>query len=96
MPHRWLPLGAIGLSVVLWSAAYVVSGWALETGSPAVLSVGRFAIALLVLVPLAARRPAFLRTLRQPRTILLGLTGVTLYSSLANIGLLSRPPAPPR
>ena len=45
-----MPLGAIGLSVVLWSAAYVISGWALETGSPAVLSVGRFAIALIVLV----------------------------------------------
>ena len=87
-----MPLGAIGLSVLLWSAAYVVSGWALETGSPAVLSVGRFAIALLVLVPLAARRPGFLRTLRQPRTILLGLTGVTLYYSLANIGLLFTTP----
>ena len=87
-----MPLGAIGLSVLLWSAAYVVSGWALETGSPAVLSVGRFAIALLVLVPLAARRPGFVRTLRQPRTVLLGLTGVTLYYSLANIGLLFTTP----
>jgi drug/metabolite transporter (DMT)-like permease len=89
---RWLPLGAIGLSVLLWSAAYVVSGWALETGSPAVLSVGRFAIALLVLVPLAARRPRFLTTLRRPRTIVLGLTGVSLYYSLANIGLLFTTP----
>ncbi|SFS14995.1 EamA domain-containing membrane protein RarD [Microbacterium sp. cf046] len=92
MTHRWLPLGAIGLSVVLWSAAYVGSSWALETGSPAVLSVSRFAIALIVLIPLAARRPAFLRTLREPRTILLGLTGVTLYYSLANIGLLFTTP----
>jgi drug/metabolite transporter (DMT)-like permease len=87
-----MPLAAIGSSVLLWSAAYVVSGWALETGSPAVLSVARFAIALVVLVPLAARRPAFMRTLRQPRTILLGLTGVTLYYSLANIGLLFATP----
>lgn len=87
-----MPLAAIGLSVVLWSAAYVISSWALETGSPAVLSVARFAIALLVLVPLAARRPQFLRTLRAPRTILLGLTGVTLYYSLANIGLLFTTP----
>ncbi|MET0813376.1 MAG: DMT family transporter [Microbacterium sp.] len=92
MSQRWLPLAAIGLSVVLWSAAYVVSGWALETGSPAVLSVGRFAIALVVLVPLAARRPSFVRTLRQPRTIVLGLTGVSLYYSLANIGLLFTTP----
>ena len=92
MSHRWLPLAAIGLSVVLWSAAYVISGWALETGSPAVLSVGRFAIALIVLVPLAARRPGFLRTLRKPRTVVLGLTGVSLYYSLANIGLLFTTP----
>jgi drug/metabolite transporter (DMT)-like permease len=90
--HRWLPLSAIGLSVLLWSAAYVVSGWALESMSPAVLSVGRFAIALVVLVPLSARRPGFVRTLREPRTILLGLTGVTLYYSFANIGLLFTTP----
>ncbi|WP_439592789.1 DMT family transporter [Microbacterium sp.] len=92
MSQRWLPLAAIGLSVLLWSAAYVVSGWALETGSPAVLSVGRFAIALVVLVPLAARRPGFLRAIGQPRTIVLGLTGVSLYYSLANIGLLFTTP----
>lgn len=92
MSNRWLPLGAIGLSVVLWSAAYVVSDWALETGSPAVLSVGRFAIALVVLIPLAARRPGLWRTIRQPRSIVLGLTGVTLYYSLANIGLLFTTP----
>lgn len=92
MSRRWLPLAAVGLSVLLWSAAYVVSGWALETASPAVLSVGRFALALLVLVPLAARRPGFLRTLREPRSLLLGLTGVTLYYSFANIGLLFTTP----
>jgi drug/metabolite transporter (DMT)-like permease len=89
---RWLPLGAIGVSVVLWSAAYVMSGWALETGSPAVLSVSRFAIALVVLVPIAAGRPLFARTLRDSRTVLLGLTGVTLYYSFANIGLLFTTP----
>lgn len=92
MSKRWLPLAAIGISVVLWSIAYVFSGWALQTGSPAVLSVARFAIALVVLVPLAARRPQFVRTLKQPRTVLLGLTGVTLYYSFANIGLLFTTP----
>ena len=33
-----------------------------------------------------------MRTLREPRTILLGLTGVTLYYSFANIGLLFTTP----
>lgn len=92
MSNRWLPLAAIGASVVLWSVAYTLSEWALETGSPAALSVGRFAIALLVLVPLSWRRPHFLRTLREPRTVVLGLTGVALYYSLANIGLLFTTP----
>ncbi|GAA1997958.1 DMT family transporter [Microbacterium pumilum] len=77
---------------MLWSAAYVLSGWALETASPAVVSISRFAIALIVLIPLAIRRPRFVRTLREPRTILLGLTGVTLYYSFANIGLLFTTP----
>lgn len=85
---RWLPLAAIGVSVILWSFAYVLSAWALDSGSAAMLSVGRFVLALLVLVPLAARRRGFLRALRDPRTIVLGLTGVTLYYALANIGLL--------
>ncbi|MCK6067148.1 MULTISPECIES: DMT family transporter [Microbacterium] len=92
MAARGWPIAAIGASVILWSFAYVLSGWALETGSPAVLSVSRFGLALVVLIPLAVRRPAFVRTLRQPRTILLGLTGVTLYYSLANIGLLFTTP----
>lgn len=98
MSNRWLPLAAIGISIVLWSVAYVLSGWALVTGSPAALSVARFAIALLVLVPLSlvrrrGRAPASLwRTLRQPRTIVLGLAGVALYYSLANIGLLFTTP----
>jgi drug/metabolite transporter (DMT)-like permease len=82
-----LPLLAVGASVVLWSVAYVFSGWALETGSAAVLSIGRFLLALVVLVPIALRRPAFRGALRDPRSIVLGLFGVTLYYSLANIGL---------
>ncbi|MET0725548.1 MAG: DMT family transporter [Leifsonia sp.] len=92
MSTRWLPLGAIGVSVLLWSTAYGLSGIVLESASPAVLSVGRFAIALVVLVPLAIRRPGFLRALREPRTIVLGITGVTLYYSLTNIGMLFTTP----
>jgi len=85
---RVLPAVAIGVTVVLWSITYVLSGWALETGSAAVLSVGRFALTLVVLVPFTARRPGLSRALRDPRMILLGLLGVTLYYALANIGLL--------
>lgn len=86
--RTWLPLAAVCLSVVLWSTTYVLSALVLESASPGVLSVVRFVIALLVLVPIAAGRRGFVRALRRPRTILLGLTGVTLYYSLANIGLV--------
>ncbi|TFC80111.1 DMT family transporter [Cryobacterium sp. TMS1-20-1] len=85
--HRRLPLMAVGIAVVLWSTSFGISSEVLKTASPAVLSVGRFAIGLIVLVPLAARRPLFARTLRDPRTILLGLLGVAIYYSLTNIGL---------
>ena len=67
--------------------SFGISGEVLKTASPAALSVGRFAIGLIVLVPLAARRPLFARTVRDPRTILLGLLGVAIYYSLTNIGL---------
>lgn len=90
--RRGLPLVAIGISVVLWSTAFALSDIVLQTGSPAVLSVARFLIALVVLVPFAARRPGFAATLRAPRTVVLGLTGVTFYYSLTNIGLLFTTP----
>lgn len=85
---RPLPFAAVAVSVALWSTAYVASALVLETASPAVLSVLRFAVALVVLVPLAARRPGFLRVLRSPRTLVLGITGVTFYYSFANLALL--------
>jgi drug/metabolite transporter (DMT)-like permease len=90
--RRGLPLAAIGISVVLWSTAFALSDIVLQTGSPAVLSVARFLIALVVLVPFAARRRGFAATLRAPRTVVLGLTGVTFYYSLTNIGLLFTTP----
>lgn len=89
---RALPFAAVAVSVALWSTAYVISAIVLETASPAVLSVLRFAIGLVVLVPLAARRPGFVRVLRAPRTILLGITGVTGYYSFVNISLLFTTP----
>ncbi|CAN5293946.1 DMT family transporter [soil metagenome] len=87
-----MPLIAMGVSIVLWSTAYVGSGIVLETSSPAVLSVGRFLVALVVLIPFALRRPGFAAALRNPRTVLLGLVGVSLYYSFANISLLFTTP----
>lgn len=91
------PFIAVAVTVLLWSTAYAASGLALHTMSAGVMSVLRFAIALVVLVPLALRRqpdgrPTLAQTLRQPRTILLAITGVTLYYLPANAGLLFTTP----
>jgi drug/metabolite transporter (DMT)-like permease len=67
--------------------SFGLSAEVLRTSSPAVLSVGRFAIGLVILLPVAARRCGFAMTVRQPRTALLGLLGVALYYSLTNVGL---------
>jgi drug/metabolite transporter (DMT)-like permease len=82
-----MPLVAVGIAVLLWSTSFGLSAEVLRTASPAVLSVGRFVIGLLILVPVAARRSGFTITLRRPRTVLLGLLGVALYYSLTNVGL---------
>lgn len=84
---RRTPLVAVGIAVVLWSTSFGLSAEVLRTASPAVLSVGRLVISLLILVPIAARRPGFTLTLGQPRTVLLGLFGVALYYSLTNVAL---------
>lgn len=83
-----LPLIAVGTAVRLWSRSFAISDEVLRTASAAVVSVGRFVIGLLVLVPVALRRPGFARTLRHPRTMLLGFLGVALYYSLTNIALV--------
>ncbi|MFS0894151.1 DMT family transporter [Microbacterium sp. 179-I 3D3 NHS] len=87
-----LPVAAVLLSVVLWSTTYGLSAIALVTASPAVLSELRLVLAvppLLVLILLGARPrvAAVLRALRRPRTIVLALTGVALFSLPSNIGL---------
>jgi drug/metabolite transporter (DMT)-like permease len=84
---RRIPLVAVGIAVVLWSTSFGLSAEVLRTASPAVLSVGRFVIGLLILVPIAALRPGFTITLRRPSTVLLGFLGVALYYSLTNVGL---------
>ncbi len=89
---RALPLIAVGTAVLLWSTSFALSAETLQSASPAVLSVGRFVIGLAILIPIAARRPGFARAVRQARTILLGLLGVSLYYSLTNIGLLFTTP----
>jgi drug/metabolite transporter (DMT)-like permease len=88
--NRAAPLTALAGAVVIWATTFVVSADALATASPAVLTVARFALAVTVLVPLAARLAgwdALRRVLGSARTAALGLTGVAAYYGLQNLGL---------
>jgi drug/metabolite transporter (DMT)-like permease len=53
-----------------------------------VLSVLRFAIVLVPILPFAIARPEFLRYLWSLKAAILGFTGVSIYYSFANIGML--------
>lgn len=83
----YAPLLAQSVAVVVWATTFVVSADALRSASPAVLTVLRFGLAALVLLPLALRRPGLARALRSRMTAVLGLTGVAAYYGLQNLGL---------
>lgn len=87
--HRELgvPLLALLAAVLVWGTTFVVTAEALDGSSPGVLTVARFAVAALVLVPLAVRRGGLRTALGTPSVALLGLTGVTAYYGLQNLGL---------
>jgi drug/metabolite transporter (DMT)-like permease len=75
-------------AVVVWATTFVISADVLMTNSPAVLTVLRFAIAAVLLVPLAMWRRAPVRdVLASPVGAFLGLSGVTAYYGLQNVGL---------
>ncbi len=92
--RSWLPLTAVAVSVVLWSTTYGLSALVLVTASPAVLSELRLVLGVLPMVGLIALRrtparrlPALRAALRRPVTVVLGLTGVSLFYLPSNLGL---------
>jgi drug/metabolite transporter (DMT)-like permease len=86
---KYRPLAVTGVlvAVVLWSLGFPVTEIALQSTSPAFLSVARFAITAAVLLPFAARDASFRSVLRAPSTALLALTGVALYYALSHTAL---------
>jgi len=89
MRSRSAPISALAVAVVLWGTTFVVSDTALESMSPAVLTVARFGIALLVLGPAAAARGGLVAIIRSAPVALLGATGVAAYYGLQNLGLVT-------
>jgi drug/metabolite transporter (DMT)-like permease len=82
-------VAALAGAVAVWGTTFVVSDAALVSMSPAVLTVARFVLALLVLAPLAARRGGLAATCRRAPVALLGATGVAAYYGLQNLGLMT-------
>jgi drug/metabolite transporter (DMT)-like permease len=80
---------ALSVAVVLWGTTFVVSDTALESMSPAVLTVVRFAIALVALGPAAAARGGLSSMIWSAPVAVLGATGVAAYYGLQNLGLVT-------
>lgn len=83
------PVVALAVAVVLWGTTFVVSDRALASMSPAVLTVARFVLALVILVPLADRRGGMAAAIWSAPVAVLGATGVAAYYGLQNLGLVS-------
>jgi drug/metabolite transporter (DMT)-like permease len=82
-------VAALAGAVVVWGTTFVVSDTALASMSPAVLTVARFALALVVLAPLAVARGGLGAATRSVPVALLGATGVAAYYGLQNLGLVT-------
>jgi drug/metabolite transporter (DMT)-like permease len=82
-------LAALG-AVFIWGLTFVPTKIAIAEMGPFTLAALRFCLALAVLLPVASRSgltPAQLRRLPWLTLAALGLTGVTLYFGLQNLGL---------
>jgi drug/metabolite transporter (DMT)-like permease len=79
--HAYL---ALALAPLLWSGNLVVGKALADALPPFTLSAVRWAIGALVLLPFVLRHPSDLKPPRDlwPGLVLLGVTGITLYSAL--------------
>lgn len=81
---------AVGVTILLWSAAFPGIRAALTSFTPSELAFLRFAIASIAVGAYwLARRPALPRRRDLPRIILAGVLGITAYNLLLNFGQLT-------
>ncbi len=79
---------AAGVVVLLWGVSFPVSRVAVREIPPLALATGRFALAALLLWPMARRRGLSFPRADVPAVLWLGFLGVTLYFALENYGLV--------
>lgn len=79
---------ALLLAMTLWGSVFVATKEILGEAGPITVAAGRFAIGLLVLLPLAYRDGFGARLVVKPVYLLFGFTGVFLAYGLQNVALL--------
>lgn len=77
-PSAWLPLAAVGVTMVFWASAFVAIRHLAEDISPGPLSLARISVAALALTGVALTRPWVRPTRREWLTI--GAIGVLWYA----------------
>lgn len=75
------------LTIFIWGTTFIATKVLLREVAPLQLTLLRFIIAFIALVPFAVRQGFRLRDVFKPIFLLFGLTGTTLYYSLQNLGM---------
>ena len=75
------------LTILIWGTTFIATKVLLREVAPLTLTLLRFLIAFIALVPFAVRQGFKLRDVFKPTFLLFGLTGTTLYYSLQNLGM---------
>ncbi len=85
--HNRRGYAALIVTIFIWGSTFIITKVVLREIGPLQLTFLRFAIAFLVLAPLAARQGFELKDVFNPTFMLFGLTGTALYYSLQNLGM---------
>lgn len=75
------------LTILIWGTTFIATKVLLREVAPLMLTLLRFLIAFIALVPFAMRQGFKLRDVFKPTFLLFGLTGTALYYSLQNLGM---------
>lgn len=76
--RNWLPIAAVGVTVLAWSSAFVAIRWVGETYDPGALSLGRLLVASVVLGGMVLMRGRWVQPTRGEWLLLL-LCGVAWF-----------------
>ena len=85
---RRLAVLALVVTMAIWGSSFVVTTLILDEAGPFAVTLLRFALGLLFLLPFAYRRGFRLRLVLRPAFLLFGFTGVALVYGLQTLALV--------